>query len=204
MSELASDHQKQVRLGVWVFLASEIMFFGPVFLSYGVAKLALSDGFAEAGRATNIYIGTANTVILLTSSAAVAMAVAFGRYDLPRHARRALDLALCLGILFLILKGFEYWLDYRDNLVPGTGFHLEGSGDQRSAELFYCIYFFATLIHSVHLIIGLGLLSVCRLSFVGPGRNINQLEGYALYWHFVDLIWIFLFPLLYLAGRAGG
>lgn len=202
MSEAIFTEGARVRFGVWVFLASEVMFFGPVFLSYGIASYALTTGFSEAGRTTNLYIGTGNTMVLLTSSAAVAMAVAFARADQASRVRRALDVAIALGLVFLLLKGWEYRIDWTENLVPGTGFHLKDAADQRAAELFYCIYFFATLLHSVHLIIGLGLLTVCRLQFVGPKRNPRQLEGYALYWHFVDAVWIVLYPLLYLSGRS--
>lgn len=194
--------ERQVRLGAWVFLASELMFFGPVFLGFGVGHYALSAGFQEASKATHWGLGTANTVILLTSSASIAMAVAWGNAGMARRARHAIDATLAFGLAFLVLKAIEYRMDWQEDLIPGAGFLWSGVQDPRSAELFYTLYFFSTLLHSVHLIIGLGLLAVCRLQFVGPRRNPRRLEGYALYWHFVDLIWIFLFPLLYLTGRA--
>lgn len=196
------DESNQVRFGVWVFLASEIMFFGPVFLGYAIARYALSSGFDEAASSTNLVIGAFNTAILLTSSAAVAMAVVLSREHEDQKVKRSLEVTIGMGALFMILKAVEYWQDWQEGLIPGDQFFLASSSDQRAAELFYSLYFFSTLLHSVHLLIGLGLLTGCRIQYAGTARNLRRLEGYALYWHFVDVIWIFLFPLLYLVGRA--
>lgn len=201
MSPALLNAADRVRLGVWVFLASEIMFFGPVFLSYGIARLAFSSGFQEAARSTHLGLGTLNTAVLLTSSATVALAVTLARHGRHDLARRALEGTIFLACLFLVVKGLEYRLEWQENLIPGRGFELHKVTNQRAAELFYSIYFFSTLLHSLHLIIGLTLLAWYRIRYASLCHT-HQLEGFALYWHFVDLIWIFLFPLLYLAGRA--
>lgn len=122
MSPALLNSADRVRLGVWVFLASEIMFFGPVFLSYGIARLALSSGFQEAARSTHLGLGTLNTAVLLTSSATVALAVVLARHGRHDLARRALEGTIFLACLFLVVKGLEYRLEWQENLIPGRNF----------------------------------------------------------------------------------
>ncbi|NYT69727.1 cytochrome c oxidase subunit 3 [Pusillimonas noertemannii] len=195
----------RARLGMWVFLASEIMFFGPVFLAYLYGRHAWPEAFEAASRSTDFWLGTINTAVLLSSSLFVAIALLLAQRGDLRPARRSLDVVVLLGAVFLLIKGWEYRQDWLQGLVPGrAGFHVEHAANQAAAQLFYFIYFFATLLHAVHMAIGIGLMLYCRGKLAGPkGRNsVRRLEICGLYWHFVDIVWIFLFPALYLAGRA--
>lgn len=196
--------EKRTRLGMWVFLASEIMFFGPVFLGYMVGRYHAPLGFAEAGRSTELLLGAANTLILLTSSLAMALAIAFFKEGRPGLARYALWATGTLGLLFIIIKGWEYRLDWHKGLVPGPAFHLPGATDQTGAQLFYFVYYFGTSLHALHLLVGIGLVWAGARCFTREpaAQAARRLETIGLYWHFVDIVWIFLFPALYLMGRA--
>lgn len=195
----------RARMGMWVFLGSELMFFGPVFFAYLYGRYQWAEAFAAASRSTNLLCGTLNTAVLLTSSLGVAAALLLAEGGLRKQARRALDAVVALGLIFLLIKGYEYAQDWKEHLVPGPGFHVEGAGNQAAAQLFYFLYFFSTLLHALHLIIGIGLMLYCRRYLERePGHTaLRRLEIAGLYWHFVDIVWIFLYPALYLAGRAG-
>ncbi|GAB3666377.1 cytochrome c oxidase subunit 3 [Ramlibacter alkalitolerans] len=187
------DEAEAARLGMWIFLGSELLFFGGLALAYAWARAHWSAGFAEAGRHTHVVLGTLNTALLLTSSAVVALAVACTRH--PPQARwtaRLLWLTAALGLAFLAVKAFEYGMEWREHLVPGAGFALRTAG----SELFFLLYFLLTGIHAVHLLAGVVLMGV-----LARGATPRGVEAGALYWHFVDLVWIFLYPLIYLLGR---
>jgi cytochrome c oxidase subunit 3 len=194
----------RARIGMWVFLASEIMFFGPVFFAYLYGRYEWPHAFFAASRSTDLLCGAVNTAILLTSSTAVAMALRYAEGGLRRHARRALSVVILLGFAFLLIKGYEYGQDWHEHLIPGRDFELRDAANQAAAQLFYFIYFFSTLLHALHLLIGIGLIGYCRsyLKRDTGHRAVRRLEVIGLYWHFVDIIWIFLYPALYLAGRA--
>jgi cytochrome c oxidase subunit 3 len=196
--------EERTRLGIWVFLASEIMFFGPVFFAYAMGRYELPLAFAQASRATDLLSGTLNTAVLLTSSLTMALAVKFAQLDLRQAARKALDGTVLLAVLFLAVKGHEYIQDWQEHLVPGTGFHLEGAANPQGAELFYFVYFVSTLLHSLHLLIGIAMLVFMRWRLRHPvtAAETRRLDAIGLYWHFVDIVWIFLFPALYLVDRA--
>jgi cytochrome c oxidase subunit III len=193
-------------LGLWVFLATEMLFFGGVLLAYIVLRRAHPAGFAEAGRETKIVIGTINTAVLLTSSATMAWAV----HSAEAGRRRLLTLLLgstaTLGFVFLVLKGIEYSKEYEEHLVPGLNFH-SASPHAGAIELFYFLYFGLTGIHAVHLTIGIvivGIMAVRAWRAAFSPAYYAPIEITGLYWHFVDLVWIFLYPLIYLNGRSGG
>jgi cytochrome c oxidase subunit 3 len=192
------------RVGMWVFLGSEIMFFGPVFFAYLYGRYEWPSAFAAASGSTDLLCGTFNTAALLTSSAAVAMALRWAQNGAPRQAQRALEAAVLLAMLFLATKGYEYAQDWQEHRVPGAGFVLQGTINQMAAQLFYFVYFFATLLHGLHLLIGVGLLLYCghELAHDPGGRATRRLEATGLYWHFVDIVWVFLYPALYLGGRT--
>ncbi len=209
MSTAVEDHLEalkdaRARIGMWVFLCSEIMFFGPVFFAYAYGRYEWTQAFEAASRSTDLMSGAANTAVLLSSSLAVAAALLWAEDGARQRARRALDVVLLLGLVFLLIKGHEYMQDWNEHLVPGPRFHLQSATDQAAAALFYFIYFFATLLHALHLVIGMGLMLYCRrqLKQDPTHRAVLRLEITGLYWHFVDIIWIFLYPMLYLAGRA--
>lgn len=189
------------RLGLWIFLATEVMFFGALLLAYRWSRGQWPLGFAEASRHTHVVLGTLNTGLLLTSSALVAWATAV--QPRPSHRRVALLLgaSALLGLAFLGVKGLEYGMEWREGLFPGRGFALRGTP---GAELFFVFYWASTALHALHLFIGIGVLAlfahgVRRQAAWAPPRRV---EAAGLYWHFVDVVWILLYPLVYLVGRA--
>jgi cytochrome c oxidase subunit 3 len=186
--------------GVWLFIATEILFFAGVLAAYAVYRTLHSAEFIAGARHTEIAFGAINTAVLLTSSFFMAIGAKSARASMTGAAANCFLLTAALGAVFLILKGFEYRDDILKHLVPGASFAL-GSG---AAEIFWTFYWVATLVHALHLLIGIGLvlrLYVARHS-AGWLRESAAAEVTALYWHFVDIVWVFLFPLLYLAGRA--
>ena len=196
------QHQA-VTFGVWAFLASEVLLFAGLFAGYSVYRGLYPAGFLAAGRETSIVFGTANTAILMTSSLTIALAGRTAKEGLLRTARIFLFATFALGLLFLVLKGFEYRDDIHKHLLPGSGFAIPVTG----AALFFSFYWVMTGLHATH-VTG-GLIAVLRLIvtsrrdpawLAGSGSQ----EGTALYWHMVDVIWIVLYPLLYLVGRAHG
>jgi cytochrome c oxidase subunit 3 len=209
-SELETDHETAfarqrdgATLGIWVFLASEVLFFGALFLTYTAARLANQEAFAAAGRETNIVYGTLNTAILLTSSLTMAVASQAAEKGLFRRLTLwCLAATAALGLAFLVVKGFEYREDIEKHLVPGAHFALK----QAPAQIFFAFYWLVTVVHAIHLSIGIAL--VARLTIRGwrdpdfLAEN-PQVEVTALYWHLVDLVWVFLYPMLYLPGRSG-
>jgi cytochrome c oxidase subunit 3 len=191
--------------GMWTFLASEVLFFGGLIVAYAAMRFQWPEGFAAASRETHVVLGTVNTALLLTSSALVALAASHEEEaDFERHRARIAWLlagACALGLAFIAIKGVEYRKEWLEHLVPGAHFKLRGT---TGAELFFMLYFVTTGLHAVHLTIGVVVLGVFAWAahrgkaWVMPRR----VEAAGLYWHFVDVVWIFLYPLIYLAGRA--
>ena len=190
------------KLGMWVFLASEVLFFGGLFLAYLYGRTHWSQGWAAASRHTDVVLGTLNTALLLTSSAVAALAVACEEDERQRRwTARLLTLTAALGAAFLVVKGLEWHAEWDEHLVPGPSFALDVPG----AQEFFGLYFVMTGLHGVHMVAGIGVLAVLargrsrRRAWAGA----RQIEVAALYWHFVDIVWIFLYPLLYLVQRHG-
>ncbi len=191
-------------LGMWVFLLTEIMFFGGMFLAYTVYRAFHPRALAEASSTLFVSLGTANTAILIVSSFTMALAVRAARLGQHKAIRIFLVLTILLGLTFLGIKGFEYYNEALEHHVPGPAYSFEGTEPNTSAIFFY-LYFAMTGVHAVHMVIGISLLTVLlvmasRKDF-GPAWH-TPMELAGLYWHFVDIIWIFLYPLLYLAGDA--
>jgi cytochrome c oxidase subunit 3 len=200
------DQQSEVaQLGMWIFLSTEVLFFGGLFMLYYAYRFGYPAGFAEAARHTNLPIGAINTAVLLTSSFTVAWAVVSAKADAGKAATILLAIAALLGLVFLGLKAIEYLEEYRERLVPGLAF--DYSGPERGAvELFFVFYFIATGLHAIHLMIGIAALLIVawRSAHSEPScKYANTVTVTGLYWHFVDIIWIFLFALIYLPGRNG-
>jgi cytochrome c oxidase subunit 3 len=198
------EHDREVgRIGMWVFLATELLFFGGLLWAYAVVRGRWPHGVAVAGAHTHVVLGTINTALLLTSSALVAAAVEAvrsGRRKFSDRAPALLAAAAVLGVAFLLVKGVEYAMELREGLLPGPGFALAG---ERGAELFFLLYWVMTALHALHLAVGVGLLGAYAWGTHGLRRwaTPDRAEVAGLYWHFVDLVWIVLYPLLYLAGR---
>jgi cytochrome c oxidase subunit 3 len=207
LAEQFSDLEQQhdaAELGMWVFLGSEVLLFGALLLGYWVYRLGYPNGFAEAARHTSILIGTINTAVLLTSSFLVAWAVTLVRANSGGFAAVLFWVAAACGFAFLLLKGVEYRDEYREHLVPELDFCFEGPSSD-VVRLFFSYYFVATGLHAMHITIGIIVLAV----IAGRARRGDYSSGYhappslaGLYWHFVDLVWIFLFALIYLPGRT--
>jgi cytochrome c oxidase subunit 3 len=199
------QQQDVAQLGIWVFLATEVLFFGGLILAYCVYRSAYPTGFADAAHHTKVIIGTANTAILLTSSFLVAWAVTITRLGEARFSALLLWGAALLGAVFIGLKGVEYTLEYHEHLLPGLGFQYPGA-NAHAAHLFFSFYLVATGLHSVHVAIGIIVLIVIgwRARHRGySGEYHSPITVAGLYWHFVDLVWVFLFALIYLPGRSG-
>ena len=198
-----AQQDEAAQLGIWVFLATETLFFGVLLLGYAVLRHAYPDGFAEAGRDTKLLIGTVNTAVLLTSSATIAWAAHAAETGHRRLLVRLLATTAALGLVFLVLKGIEYAAEYNERLVPGLNFDAARGG---AVELFYFLYFVLTGLHALHLSIGIGVICLiavrARRGEFSP-QYYTPVEVTALYWHFVDFVWIFLYPLIYLNGRSG-
>jgi cytochrome c oxidase subunit 3 len=190
-------------LGMWTFLVTEILFFGGLFAAYGLYRSLYPEVFRASSHTLSIQLGTFNTVVLIASSLTMALAVRGGQTGKGKLAAALLVLTLILGSVFLVVKGFEYHEKFVEHHVPGASFHFEGP-DAPHAQLFFSLYFLMTGLHALHMIIGIvlvGYVAIRAASGAYTPENYNFLEGTGLYWHFVDLIWIFLFPLLYLIGR---
>jgi cytochrome c oxidase subunit III len=190
-------------LGMWMFLVTEIMFFGGVFLTYIVYRSVHAEAFALGSNHLDIVLGTLNTAVLITSSLTMALAVHSAQLGRQRRLLIFLILTMILGSMFLGVKGYEYAHKFHESLVPGPNFHWEGP-DPLNVELFFSIYFASTGLHALHMIIGISILAVLTVqSWMGKygSEYSTPIELTGLYWHFVDIVWIFLFPLLYLVAR---
>jgi cytochrome c oxidase subunit 3 len=189
-----------VSFGVWVFLASEVLFFGGLLLSYVVYRNIYPDAFETAAKEADVFYGTLNTAILLTSSLTMAVASLSAEASFRRMTLWCLTATALFGMAFLVVKGFEYYDDLAKGLFPGPNFPLHPA----ETQIFWAFYWVATGVHAIHLTIGIGIVGVAatmlwreRIPLSG-----STFEGIALYWHFVDIVWIILLPLIYLIGRA--
>ena len=188
-------------LGMWAFLATEVLFFGALIAAYLNYRIWFGADFIAAAKMTKVVLGTLNTAVLLTSSACMAMAVTTFEAGSRRAPVLWLVATAALGLAFVGIKATEYWLEYQEHLVPALNFDFGRYGGV--TEIFFVFYFCATALHAVHLLIGISIVSWLAIRIgsgrLRPGGSTTRLIG--LYWHFVDIVWIFLFPLIYLAGR---
>jgi cytochrome c oxidase subunit 3 len=201
---VSSRHRDETaELGMWIFIATELLLFGGLILGYFVYRHAYSSAFAAASGHTDIIIGTINTAILLTSSFLVACAVDASAPETRKVCVMLLSGAVLLGLTFIVLKGIEYSDEYREHLVPGIDFSFDVR-HANGAQLFFVFYFVATAIHALHMMVGIALLAVLAVLIyrLPNSRHRTALHSAALYWHFVDVVWIFLFALIYLPGRS--
>jgi cytochrome c oxidase subunit III len=235
------DQQQQAAsLGVWVFLVTEIMFFGGLFTAYILYRSKYPEAFIAGSHQLDVKLGTINTVVLIFSSLTMAMAVRSAQLGKSKAIVGFLIATIVLGSVFLGIKATEYHHKWVEHLIPGESFHIDEAhlptlhgkpvisdlptgivGESRAdvplitpprtdiqahTQLFFFLYFAMTGLHALHMIIGVGLLAwliVPSMRGRFDANNHNYVEGIGLYWHFVDIVWIFLFPLLYLVGRHG-
>ncbi|HXS96295.1 MAG TPA: cytochrome c oxidase subunit 3 family protein [Candidatus Limnocylindrales bacterium] len=191
-------------LGMWIFLITEIMFFGGMFLAYTIYRNAYPNAFAVASSSLNEIIGAVNTAVLLCSSFTMVLAVRSAQLGQRKALIIFLILTLLLGMVFLGVKAYEWNQKFEEHHVPGASFHLDGTPLQGQAQLFFSLYFCMTGLHALHMVVGVGLLTfLIWKSYKGlyTAEYMTPVDMVGLYWHFVDIIWIFLFPLLYLIDR---
>jgi cytochrome c oxidase subunit 3 len=209
---VSMEQQKEAgMIGMWIFLLTEIMFFGGLFLAYTIYRTTYPDGFLYGSHLLNVKLGGTNTVVLIVSSLTMAMAVYYSQKGDRKKLVGFLAITLVLGLVFLVIKYFEYASKIHDQLFPAMGWYNPATDGahgvplnlQQPVRVFLWIYFLMTGLHALHMIIGAGLL-ITMIMMAQKGRftkNYNSpIEISGLYWHFVDIVWIFLFPLLYLTG----
>lgn len=191
-------------LGIWLFLCTEVMFFGGLFLAYTIYRMQDEATFAAASRELDLVWGTINTAVLLTSSLTMAGAVHAAETVRKKQLVALLACTILLGSAFIGIKGLEYVHKYEHGLMPLLGLPFTWHGDAPGhAEMFFDLYFVMTGVHALHMLIGLGVLLVLLVK-AGRGGLLGDFSApvrvTGLYWHFVDIVWVFLFPLLYLIG----
>ena len=201
----AAQQRESATLGMWIFLATEIMFFGGMFCSYTVYRSAFPEAFASTSHFMNVTAGAINTGVLICSSLTMALAVRAAQIGQKKALIWLLILTLTLGCGFLGIKGMEYHEKWVEHHVPGPGFHYEEAQYAHQAEILFFLYFAMTGVHAIHMIVGAGLL--ITLIYMAAQDRFNggwytPVDMIGLYWHFVDIVWIFLFPLLYLIGHT--
>lgn len=192
--------REAVGLGMWFFLASEVLFFAALFCTYAVYRSFNEEAFRIAASHTEVVYGSINTALLLTSSLTMTIALRAATAQMRRMTLACLAATAALGVAFIITKGVEYYGDISKHLVPGPNFPLQPP----ATEIFWALYWVMTGIHAIHLTAGVVVVLVVMTLFrrgVIPVQG-STMEGVAIYWHFVDTVWIFLFPLIYLAGRS--
>jgi cytochrome c oxidase subunit 3 len=191
-------------VGMWTFLVTEIMFFGAVFAIYLVYRVANHETFYLAHLKLNVPMGFFNTLVLLTSSLTMALTVHFAQRGDSRKQLLFLLVTMALACTFLVVKGFEYHHKFVEGLVPGANFRFEPVEHLRVAQLFFSLYFAMTGLHALHVAIGVLVMAIMAVLIAIQHPSVQDfvpVEMVGLYWHFVDIVWIFLFPLLYLIPR---
>jgi cytochrome c oxidase subunit III len=192
-------------LGMWVFLVTEIMFFGGMFGGYTVYRNLYPEAFASASHSMNVTVGAINTGVLIFSSFTMVLAVRCAQLGQKKALIAFLILTLLLGCVFLGLKYTEYHEKWEDHHIPGPGFQYADSRYFHQAQILFFLYFAMTGMHAIHMIVGVGLLTTLIVMAAGNRFSAawyTPVEMIGLYWHFVDIVWIFLFPLLYLIGHT--
>jgi len=188
---------------MWVFLVTEVMFFGGLFLAYVVYRSLYPNVFVAGSHHLDVRLGGTNTAVLICSSLTMALAVRGAQMGNRKVLTLFMVLTMILGLAFLGIKAVEYHHKWVDHLIPGPHFDMEGP-HAREVQIFFSLYFVMTGLHATHMIVGIGLL-LWLLPAAARGRYgpdyYHPIECFGLYWHFVDIVWIFLFPLLYLIGR---
>jgi cytochrome c oxidase subunit 3 len=190
------------RLGLWLFLVTEILFFGGLFCAFFVFRSWYFDSFVEAHHHLDKVMGGVNTLFLITSSLTMALAVRAAQTSNKKLTTIMLAATIVFACGFLVIKYFEYTHKIHDGLLPGQFFSAEGF-TSKHAGIFFAIYFTMTGVHGLHVLIGIGLIMWILLKNLNgdfSSRYYAPVESVGLYWHLVDLIWIYLFPLLYLVG----
>jgi cytochrome c oxidase subunit III len=201
--DTADQQFESNRMGVWLFLVTEILFFGGLFCAFAVFRSWYFDGFVEAHHHLDKVLGAINTLVLISSSLTMALAVRSAQTTNKVMVRWMLAITFLCAAAFMYVKYGEYSHKWHDGLLPGGMFRAEGFSDPKGAGIFFAVYFMMTGVHGLHVLIGMGLITwVFIRNEKGhfSSRYYSPVENVGLYWHLVDLVWIYLFPLLYLVG----
>jgi cytochrome c oxidase subunit 3 len=208
----AEQQRDAASLGMWLFLATEIMFFGGMFCAYLIYRFWYYNEFAAGSRSLDIWLGTINTAVLICSSLTVALGVRAAQMGKRKLLVILLLLTIVFGLAFLGIKGIEWYQKFEEHHVPGYSFNVDDLAkaypqihiDQRHQQIYFSLYFAMTGLHALHMIIGVGMFMFLTY-YAWKGRYTPKyytpIEMGGLYWHFVDIVWIYLFPLLYLIDR---
>jgi len=202
--ETKAQHNEVNVLGMWLFIAQEIMFFGGLFTAYAVYRIRHPEAWAAGAGELNVWMGAGNTLVLLVSSLTMASTVYFTQTDRYRPMLWSFFATMVLGTLFLVVKFFEYKEKYTHGLIPVLNWdpHLSTElANPGSVQLYFILYFTMTGMHAFHMVIGIGIASVLMVMAIkrkfGPNKYM-PMEIFGFYWHFVDIVWVFLFPMIYL------
>ncbi len=196
------QQREAATIGMWAFLITEVMLFGGMFMCYTVYRTLYPEAFQAGSHHLNIILGTLNTALLIGSSLTMALAVHAAQNGHRKQVERLIVATILLGSLFLAVKAFEYTGKWQENLIPGPNF--APAEPIPHLQIFYALYFVLTGTHAFHMVIGIGVMVVMLVMNRGGKFSKDYyapVEMAGLYWHFVDIVWIFLFPLLYLLGR---
>ncbi len=197
------DQQRQTAtFGMWIFLVTEVLLFGALFTGYTVYRISAPQAFDAGSKDMEIVLGGINTAVLICSSYTMALSVYFAEKGKQKWLMLFLILTMIIGVLFLGIKFTEYYMHYKDHKVPGFWFE-EHSGDAPKIQMFFVFYFVMTGLHALHMTIGLVVLSVLLFrTFIGSitAEYHTPIEVGGLYWHFIDIVWIFLYAIFYIPG----
>src|SRR5271165_1840383 len=200
----AEQQRTAANLGIWLFLATEILFFGVLFAAYAITRVRFPEAFAAGSRLTNLPLAGINTAVLVTSSLSMALGVHAAQHGKRRAVVGWLSLTVALGCAFLAIKAVEYRIDFLEHLVPVLDFRYPGPNSDQ-VELFFYMYFFITGVHALHVLIGIGCIATIAVmashNAFSPAY-FTPVDVTGLYWHLVDIIWLFVFPILYLISRS--
>lgn len=202
--ETVAQQRYAATLGIWAWLITELLLFSALFLVALIVRIQHPEATIAAARHLKFWIGAVNTLVLIVSSLTMSMAIAFSRLGWQRAMVHAMLATAALGSLFLLLKGYEYYADYEEHMMPFLATRPYELAESPATRLFVNLYYATTLLHGLHLLTGISLLlgmtwMAARAGFLS--RHQNWIEIYGLYWHFIDLIWILAFPILYVVNR---
>jgi cytochrome c oxidase subunit 3 len=200
--ESLEKQQHAARLGMWLFLATEVLLFTALFAAYGVYRYLYADAFVAASRSLHTTIGLTNTIVLIVSSFTVACGLDQAAQGKGKNTFLLFGVSILLGLTFMSFKAYEYSHHFHEGMLPGRYYTYEALGPGPGGPIYFSLYYLITGLHAIHVLIGMTVLAVIGLK-ARAGAYTREyfvpVELAGLYWHLVDLIWIFVFPLIYLA-----
>lgn len=196
------QQRETATLGMWIFIVTEMMLFGGLFVAYTVYRLRFPQAFTRGSGEMELWMGAVNTAILICSSLTMALAEVFIAAGRRTWCGIVIGITILLGVIFLGIKFTEYYFHVLDHKLPGYGFIESGPGAQQ-VQLFFVFYFVMTGLHAFHMMIGIGLLVAMLYPVLLETVSENYhtpIDNVGLYWHFIDVIWVFLYAIFYIPG----